>query len=214
MFEAQLPGYLESLDFEYEKQGLSALYRASDLLWKHHESIEGFVYQQHVELFEIEQAITLYDLTNTSFEGSGKYNELRPPVDADDEKNRSLDLRPAPTIFLDAGIASEANIQWLRDQGYKYIIVSRKRHMEFDDQRCVAVEERDNDTVRAMRVEREKGLRKDRSTATEIQPRLTLLPDHHGDRPGRENGHRRPLRADRTQGRRPQRPPRGLLSAQ
>jgi len=35
----------ELLDFKYEKQGLSALYRASDLLWKHHEKIEGFVYQ-------------------------------------------------------------------------------------------------------------------------------------------------------------------------
>ena len=249
VFEAQLPGYLDSLgfnrnqlhaaignivgrmiqpnselsthewlqkqsalgellDFEYEKQGLSALYRASDLLWKHHERIEGFVYRQHVELFEIEESITLYDLTNTFFEGSGKYNELaayghskerrndcplvtlalvidgsgfsrrsrifpgnvsepatlkkmierlRPPVDADGGKNRSLDLRPVPTIIMDAGIASEANIQWLRDQGYKYIVVSRKRHMEFDDQRCVAVKERDNDTVRAMRVERESG---------------------------------------------------------
>jgi hypothetical protein len=31
---------------------------------------------------------------------------------------------------------------------------ARKRHMKFDEQRCVAVKERANDTVRAMRVER------------------------------------------------------------
>jgi transposase len=58
---------------------------------------------------------------------------------------------------MDAGIASEENIQWLRDQGYKYIVVSRKRHMEFDEACCVAVKERENDSVRAMRVERENG---------------------------------------------------------
>jgi transposase len=58
---------------------------------------------------------------------------------------------------MDAGIASEENIQWLQGHGYRYIVVSRKRHMEFDEARCVAVKERENDTVRAMRVERENG---------------------------------------------------------
>ena len=205
----------ELLDFEYEKQGLSALYRASDLLWSHHEEIEDFLYKQHVALFDIEESITLYDLTNTFFEGTGKYNDhaayghskerrndcplvtlalvldgsgfsrrsrifpgnvsepatlkkmleqLRSPVDSNDKEragagknNRSLDLRSLPTIVMDAGIASEENIQWLRDQGYKYIVVSRKRHMEFDEACCVAVKERENDSVRAMRVERENG---------------------------------------------------------
>ena len=65
----------ELLNFEYEKQGLSALYRASDLLWTHHEAIEDFLYKQHVALFEVEESITLYDLTNTFFEGTGKYND-------------------------------------------------------------------------------------------------------------------------------------------
>ena len=58
---------------------------------------------------------------------------------------------------MDAGIASEENIRWLQNNDYKYIVVSRKRHMEFDEERCVAVKERANDTVRAMRVEREDG---------------------------------------------------------
>lgn len=207
----------ELLNFEYEKQGLSALYRASDLLWTHHEAIEDFLYKQHVALFEFEESITLYDLTNTFFEGTGKYNDhaayghskerrndcplvtlalvldgsgfsrrsrifpgnvsepatlkkmieqLRSPVDPNDKEqegdgegknNLSLELRSLPTIVMDAGIASEENIQWLRDQGYPYIVVSRKRHMEFDEERCVAVKERGNDTVRAMRVERENG---------------------------------------------------------
>lgn len=209
-------GLGDLLNFEFEKQGLSALYRASDLLWAHHEEIEAYLYQQHVALFDLEECITLYDLTNTFFEGSGKYNDLaayghskerrndcplvtlalvldgsgfsrrsrifpgnvsepatlaqmieqlRSPLDHNQEdpendgadSHPSLDLRPVPTIIMDAGIASEENIQWLQDHGYKYIVVSRKRHMEFDQARGVAVKERENDTVRAMRVERENG---------------------------------------------------------
>ena len=60
--------------------------------------------------------------------------QLCSPVDSNDKErdgagknNRSLDLRSLPTIVMDAGIVSEENIQWLRDQGYQYIVVSRKR---------------------------------------------------------------------------------------
>jgi transposase len=209
-------GLGDLLNFEFEKQGLSALYRVSDLLWENHKEIEDYLYQQHVSMFDIQECITLYDLTNTFLEGSGKYNELaefghskerrsdcplvtlalvldgsgfsrrsrifagnisepttlqqmieqlRSPLDPTVEeqknsgidRNQSLDLRPVPTIIMDAGIASEENILWLQDHGYKYIVVSRKHHMEFDEERCVAVKERANDTVRAMRVEREDG---------------------------------------------------------
>ena len=217
-------GLGDLLNFEFEKQGLSALYRVSDLLWENHKEIEDYLYQQHVSMFDIEECITLYDLTNTFFEGSGKHNDLAefghskerrsdcplvtlalvldgsgfsrrsrifpgnisepttlqqmieqlrspldPTVEAQDnggaERNQSLDLRPVPTIIMDAGIASEENILWLQDHGYKYIVVSRKRHMEFDEERCVAVKERANDTVRAMRVEREE-MERSSSTVT------------------------------------------------
>ena len=32
-----------------------------------------------------------------------------------------------PTIVLDAGIATEENIRWMKDEGYTYIVVSRKK---------------------------------------------------------------------------------------
>jgi transposase len=207
----------ELLNFEYEKQGLSALYRASDLLWSHHKEIEDFLYKQHLSLFDVEESITLYDLTNTFFEGSGKFNELaayghskerrndcplvtlalvldgsgfvkrsrilpgnasepatlqqmieqlRTPHEAGDkeqgnnkdcEKNLTLDLRSPLTIVMDAGIASQENVQWLQEQGYKYIVVSRKRHMEFDEKHSIVVKEHENDSVRAMRVDSENG---------------------------------------------------------
>ena len=54
-------------------------------------------------------------------------NKEDPENDGADNGNPSLDLRPVPTIIMDAGIASEENIQWLQDDGYKHIVVSRKR---------------------------------------------------------------------------------------
>ena len=57
----------ELLDCDYGQRSLSSLYRASDLLWKHHDAIESFLYQQHCALFDVEETITLFDLTNTFF---------------------------------------------------------------------------------------------------------------------------------------------------
>ena len=71
----QRSGLGELLNIEYEKQGLSALYRASDLLWENHREIEDFLYKQHRAQFKLEETVTLYDLTNTFFEGSCKLNE-------------------------------------------------------------------------------------------------------------------------------------------
>ena len=204
----------ELLGIEYEKMGLSALYRASDLLWSKHEEIEHFLYQRHQRYFALEEQITLYDLTNTFFEGSGKYNEhaayghskerrndcllvtlavvldgsgfsrrsrifagnvgepttlqqmigqLRSTADAGKKgeepsvEMEPMDLQSPPTIVMDAGIASQENIEWLEANGYRYIVVSRKRQMSFDEEAAVTVKERENDTVRAYRVERDNG---------------------------------------------------------
>ena len=213
----------ELLGCDYGLQGLSSLYRASDLLWKHHEEIESFLYRQHCALFDVEESITLFDLTNTFFEGTGKYNDnaayghskekrsdcplvtlalvldgsgfsrrsrifpgnvsepgtlqqmldsLRLPAGSEQQQGnegnaqvagpqmlsqQSLDLRTPPTIVMDAGIASEENIAWLREQGYPYIVVSRKQHLEFDEDRAVLIKGDENNAVRAMRVEREDG---------------------------------------------------------
>ena len=49
-----------------------------------------------------------------------------------------------PTIVLDAGIASEENIQWLKDKYYPYIVVSRKKKKKIpSDVTMVAVKEDD-----------------------------------------------------------------------
>ncbi len=205
----------ELLDCDYGMQGLSALYRASDLLWRHHDEIESYLYRQHCALFDVEETITLFDLTNTFFEGTGKYNDhaayghskekrndcplvtlalvldgsgfsrrsrifpgnvsepstlrqmiesLRTPDVAEQDgepaqecSQQTLELRKPPTIVMDAGIASQENIDWLQEQGYPYIVVSRKRHLEFDEDMAVLIKDGESGTVRAMRVEREDG---------------------------------------------------------
>ena len=38
-------------------------------------------------------------------------------------------------VVMDAGIATEANIAWLRENGYRYLAVSRERTRRFDPDR-------------------------------------------------------------------------------
>ena len=45
------------------------LYRASDALVKHRRSIEKHLFQEALSLFDLQPTVTLYDLTNTYFEG-------------------------------------------------------------------------------------------------------------------------------------------------
>ena len=47
----------------------------------------------------------------------------------------------APTVVLDAGLATEDNIAWLVEHHYRYVVVSRKRHREFDPDQAVRVKD-------------------------------------------------------------------------
>ncbi len=140
----------------------------------------------------IEEVITLYDLTNTYFEGTaqgnanahlGKSKEKRSDcplvtlalvLDASGFAKRSeifsgnisepktlstmIDKLAsghtdnAPTVVLDAGIATEENIAWLVEHGYRYLVVSRKRHREFDPDAAVLIKEDGELRIRAQRV--------------------------------------------------------------
>ena len=62
------------LDFDFEGMSLMRLYRASDLLLRHQSRIEAFVFERVRSLFALESTVTLYDLTNTYFEGALKGN--------------------------------------------------------------------------------------------------------------------------------------------
>lgn len=53
---------------------------------------------------------------------------------------------------MDAGIATEENIEWLKASHYPYIVVSRKRHREFNEDQSYVVKEDGNCTVKAQKV--------------------------------------------------------------
>jgi len=59
----------ELLDVDFEGMHLMRLYRASDLLLKNRDAIEGALFKRINDLFSLPATVTLYDLTNTYFEG-------------------------------------------------------------------------------------------------------------------------------------------------
>ncbi len=182
----------ELIDYDYSGMELKALYRISDQLLKHKAALEGFLYLQERTLFDFEEVITLYDLTNTYCEGTaqsnanaalGKSKEKRsdcPLVtlalvldgsgfpkrseifagNVSEPKTLSTMLGKlasgytdtTPTVVLDAGIATEENIAWLVEHGYRYLVVSRKRQREFDPDAAVLIKEDGESRIRAQRV--------------------------------------------------------------
>lgn len=56
------------------------------------------------------------------------------------------------TVVLDAGIASEENLLWLTEQGYRYLVVSRKRKRDFNADHATVVKDLPGQTVQVQRV--------------------------------------------------------------
>jgi transposase len=63
-------GLGELLDVDYAAMPLIRLYRTSDLLVRHRQAIEARLFSRISELFSLPATVTLYDLTNTYFEGT------------------------------------------------------------------------------------------------------------------------------------------------
>ena len=70
----QRSGLGELLGYDFERLPLKQLYQAADHLWRHKDALEQFLFAREQQLFELDNVITLYDLTNTYFEGQSKAN--------------------------------------------------------------------------------------------------------------------------------------------
>ena len=70
----QRSGLGELLGVDFEALGENALYRAADALMKHRSAIEDAFFRRVSDLFGLEATVTLYDLTNTYFEGEAAVN--------------------------------------------------------------------------------------------------------------------------------------------
>ena len=194
---SQHSGLGELIEHDFETTSLMQLYRISDQLFKHKSAIEKSLYQRERDLFEFEEVITLYDLTNTYFEGSGVSN-ANAAFGKSKEKRTDCPLvtlalvldgsgfpkqseifagnasepatlekmlnklspqaaSPQPTVVLDAGIATEENIAWLVEHHYRYLVVSRKRHRQFNETDAVLIKDTDELRVHVQRVVNEQG---------------------------------------------------------
>lgn len=185
-------GLGELLDYDFENLSLYNLYNISDQLLRHKEAIESGLYNREKNLFGFQETITLYDLTNTYFEGECRNNSLAAHGHSKEKRsdcplvtlglvldssgfprrshvyegnvNEPLTLAEMvadleqggsgerPTIVMDAGIATEDNIEWLVAHHYPYLVVSRKKHRQFDEADSVVVKEDKECTVRAEKV--------------------------------------------------------------
>ena len=182
-------GLGELLGVDFETVSSMQLYRASDALVKHREAIEAHLFERTMGLFDLQPTVTLYDLTNTYFEGEagaqpqakrGHSKEKRSDcplltlglmLDASGFVRRSqvfagnvrehrtlagmleaLDAPAGALVVMDRGVATEAAIRWLRDNGYRYLVVSRERHRQFDADAAVAIQTQSNQTVHLHKV--------------------------------------------------------------
>ena len=182
-------------DFSYV--GHNMLYRNSDLLFEHKETIERFLRLRSKKIFSLGETIILYDLTNTYFSGnatgykkakrgrSKQKRSDRPLVTLGivlDERgfikcSRIFDgnvgepstlldmindihsqvsaetpplLVTKPTIVMDAGIASEDNLNLVKEKGFSYIVVSRSKPEHMED--GIFEEIKEGITVKEMRI--------------------------------------------------------------
>ncbi len=155
----QRSGLGELLDYDFGALDVMRLYRVSDQLLAQRVALEAHLDRQERDLFSLSETITLYDLTNTFFEGTASGN---PKAEGNVSEPKTLEkmlerlaLAPgavAPTVVLDAGIATEANLAWLTEQGYRYLVVSRERHKQFETQAAVLIREEGDTQIRAQRV--------------------------------------------------------------
>ena len=167
----------EVLGTDFSNLHKNRLYKTSDVLLKNKEAIESKLYKREQELFAFKEIVTLYDLTNTYFEGTSLSNDNgalgRSKEKRSDCKLVTLALvldgsgfpkkskifkgnisegstleemlkevsNKEAMVVMDAGIATEDNINWLTSNNYKYLVISRKRNQSLPDIEGVVVKD-------------------------------------------------------------------------
>ena len=166
----------ELIGFDYDSFSLMQLYRASDQLLKNQAAIEEHLFERVQDIFQFTPTVTLYDLTNTYFEGKAEANPKAKRGRSKEKRNdcplitlgmaldesgfvrrsqvfdgnvsegltlaimlEKLNTPKGALVVMDAGISSDENLNWLIENGYKYLVVSRerKRHFDMDSARSI-----------------------------------------------------------------------------
>jgi transposase len=182
----------EVIGTDFTQMHKERLYKISDILLKHKNVIEDKLYNEEKSLFALKEIVTLYDLTNTYFEGESRANEnaafgrskekrtdcplvtLALVLDGSGFPKKTHifkgNISEATTlesmlntlgskeaiVVMDAGIATEDNIEWLNDNNYKYLVISRKRKQELPEIEGVIVKNEPNNKVTTFLLKNEK----------------------------------------------------------
>ncbi|EAR23414.1 IS1634 family transposase [Nitrococcus mobilis] len=186
---ARRSGLGELLEVDFEAMSPMQLYRTSDILLRHRAALEGHLFARVSDLFALAPTITLYDLTNTYFEGEAPVNPaarhghskerrsdcplltLALVLDACGFVRRSrvfagnaaeaqtlqgmLTGLAAPAgalVVMDRGVATEANLAWLAEQGYRYLVVSRERRRAVDFKEAITLDNAGGQAVELLKV--------------------------------------------------------------
>lgn len=184
----------ELLDVDFEGIPLMSFYRVSDLLIRRREDIEKALYARISDLFSLQDTVTLYDLTNTYFEGKlsgnvkakrGHSKEKRSDcplitlglvLDGNgfircsrvfegnvseavtlEKMLKGLAAPPSAMVIMDRGIATEDNIAWLVKHQYRYLVVSREHHRQFDESCAVETTNASREKIKIQRVLNDEG---------------------------------------------------------
>ena len=187
-------GIGELLDVDFEAMSAMRLYRVSDLLVQHRQQIEEALFANISDLFSLTTTVTLYDLTNTFFEGvmadndkalRGHSKEKRTDcplvtlglvldgsgfvrgsqmfagnIAESQTLETMLEKLKAPKkslVIMDRGIATQANIDWLIEHHYRYLVVSRERARSFDADQAVNISTISDHPIKIQRVISEDG---------------------------------------------------------
>ena len=184
----------ELLEVDFESMSMMQLYRVSDLLDAARTPIEKHLFDQVTDLFGLEVTVTLYDLSNTYFEGVAAGQPLAQHGHSKEKRNdcplltlgvvvdgsgfvrrsevmagniveadvlqgalRRLEVPAGALIVMDCGAATEKNLSWLREQGYRYLVVSRERTRQFDDTAAMSVQTAGRQQIQVQQVASEDG---------------------------------------------------------
>jgi len=190
-------GICELTGYDPQKLTKDKLYGISKKLYEEKEGLENYLSCCTNDLFNLQDKVILYDLTNTYFEGSMrnntmatfgrskekrsdakiivlavvvntegflKYSDIFEGNTTDhstlehiitklDEKHQYTTKKPI--VVMDAGIATEDNIQFLKTRAYPYLCVSRssiKKYKAVDENLPVKIMDKKGQTIELKRV--------------------------------------------------------------
>lgn len=196
-------GLAELYGQDYDKINRHQLYKASSLLYEEKDGLEEYFSTKTAELFDLQDRIMLYDLTNTYFEGRKQESEKAGHGRSKEKRNdaklmvlamvvdihgfvkysrfyegnmadgntlvdtiRALEQGSSPVsqqrvVVLDAGIASEDNLAFLRKNNYDYLCVSRSQLPDYqahiEQEKMVYLSDNRENPIELQKIEEGKG---------------------------------------------------------